>query len=66
MESIVPKWVICPRCGGDSLYGTQNLFRPFCSERCKQIDLGVWANEEFRMPAEAPPEDAVFGDPKLQ
>ncbi|HJS02910.1 MAG TPA: DNA gyrase inhibitor YacG, partial [Variovorax sp.] len=37
-----------------------------CSARCKGIDLGAWATEEFRMPADAPPDDEAFGDPKLQ
>ncbi|WP_312129543.1 DNA gyrase inhibitor YacG [Diaphorobacter nitroreducens] len=60
------KRVPCPTCGGPSLYSPANRFRPFCCERCKQIDLGAWAAEDFRMPAEAPPEDAEFGDPKRQ
>jgi hypothetical protein len=34
-----------------------NAYRPFCSERCKQIDLGAWANEEYRVPAAAPDPD---------
>ncbi|MBX3658583.1 MAG: DNA gyrase inhibitor YacG [Ramlibacter sp.] len=58
--------VSCPGCGGDSLYASANPYRPFCSERCKNLDLGAWANESFRMPAEAPPEDQPFGDPRLQ
>ena len=29
-----------------------NEFRPFCSERCKTIDLGAWADEEYALPAE--------------
>jgi len=58
--------VRCPACGGPSLYAPQNRFRPFCCERCKNMDLGAWASESFRMPAEAPPEDQAFGDPKLQ
>ena len=45
------KRVPCPTCGGPSLYSPANRFRPFCSERCKQIDLGAWAAEDFRMPA---------------
>ena len=33
-----------------------NPDRPFCSERCKLIDFGAWANEEYAVPAEeAPP-----------
>lgn len=58
--------VTCPSCGGDSVYGPTNAYRPFCSERCKQVDLGAWASEDFRMPAESPPPDAQYGDPRLQ
>ena len=43
--------VRCPQCGGDALWVPENPWRPFCSERCKQIDLGAWANEEYRVPA---------------
>ena len=60
------KIVICPTCGGNSVYGATNAFRPFCSERCKNIDFGAWASESFRMPSEVPPEDQIYGDPKLQ
>lgn len=28
----------------------QSRYRPFCSERCKLIDLGEWANERYRVP----------------
>lgn len=62
----VPRIVKCPACGGRSVYASSNPYRPFCSERCKNVDLGAWAAEEFRMPAEAPPDDEPFGDPKLQ
>ena len=60
------KVVRCPQCGGDSIYGPRNAYRPFCSERCKNLDLGAWASESFRVPTEAPPDDQVFGDAKLQ
>jgi endogenous inhibitor of DNA gyrase (YacG/DUF329 family) len=30
-----------------------NEWRPFCSERCKLIDLGAWASEEYRIPEES-------------
>jgi endogenous inhibitor of DNA gyrase (YacG/DUF329 family) len=29
-----------------------NEFRPFCSERCKLLDFGAWANEEFALPTQ--------------
>ncbi|WP_410499335.1 DNA gyrase inhibitor YacG [Chitinibacter sp. S2-10] len=31
-------------------YSPQNIYRPFCSERCKMLDLGQWANESYRIP----------------
>jgi hypothetical protein len=38
--------VKCPRCG--KLTGWEgNPFRPFCSERCRLIDLGKWASDEY-------------------
>lgn len=61
-----PKLVACPTCGGNSLYAASNPYRPFCSQRCKQIDMGAWASENFRMPSDAPPDDQQFGDPKVQ
>ena len=56
------KVVPCPTCGGDSLYVASNPFRPFCSNRCKNVDLGAWANEDFRMAAKAAPEDLLTDD----
>lgn len=58
--------VRCPACGGDSIYAPTNPFRPFCSERCRNLDLGAWASESFRVPDETPPDDQPFGDAKLQ
>ncbi|HLY96531.1 MAG: DNA gyrase inhibitor YacG [Sideroxydans sp.] len=44
-----PPVVTCPTCGKEMEWDTNNRFRPFCSERCKLIDLGKWANEEYRV-----------------
>jgi endogenous inhibitor of DNA gyrase (YacG/DUF329 family) len=66
MTSSPSKIVTCPTCGGDSVYNAANVYRPFCCERCKQVDLGAWASESFRVPTEAPPEDQIYGDAKLQ
>jgi hypothetical protein len=57
--------VPCPRCGGPSAFSGDNEWRPFCSERCKLIDLGAWATESYRVPAEEqePPPDEP--SPKL-
>jgi endogenous inhibitor of DNA gyrase (YacG/DUF329 family) len=46
------KNVACPRCGKLTAFAPDNKWRPFCSERCKMIDLGAWATESYRMPAE--------------
>ena len=50
---LTPRTVRCPACGGDSRYASDNPYRPFCSARCKNVDLGAWASEEFRVPAPA-------------
>ena len=42
--------VSCPRCGNATEYSLENKWRPFCSERCRLIDLGQWAAEEYRLP----------------
>jgi hypothetical protein len=47
--------VECPRCGAPAPFTAQNRWRPFCSERCKQIDLGDWAAERYRVPQTAEP-----------
>lgn len=44
----------CPRCGEPSQW-QDNAFRPFCSERCKMMDLGAWANDEYRIPTQDAP-----------
>ena len=49
--------VACPSCRQPAAYSEANRWRPFCSARCRGVDLGAWASEQFRVPAEAPPED---------
>ncbi len=49
--------VRCPQCRGEAIYSPENPWRPFCSERCKQIDLGAWAEESYRIPVEENPND---------
>ncbi len=49
--------VDCPNCGKKVVWVEANKFRPFCSERCKQIDLGAWATEKYSIPAINPPAD---------
>ncbi len=41
----------CPTCQKKVKWKAENKYRPFCSDRCRLIDLGEWANEEKRIPA---------------
>lgn len=43
--------VKCPHCGRETEF-SGNEFRPFCSGRCKLLDFGAWADEEFTIPSE--------------
>jgi endogenous inhibitor of DNA gyrase (YacG/DUF329 family) len=52
-------FVDCPTCKRRSEFTPANPWRPFCSERCKMIDLGVWASGGYAIPGEAPDPDAL-------
>jgi len=56
--------VACPHCGKTSPWDTQNAYRPFCCERCKLIDLGKWASEEYAV--EQPDSEQEFTSPNYQ
>jgi len=43
----------CPTCRKETLW-ENNPYRPFCSDRCRVIDLGAWAQERYRIPGEEP------------
>ena len=43
--------VKCPTCGKKAEF-SGNEYRPFCSERCKLLDFGAWADEKFTVPVE--------------
>ena len=49
--------VKCPTCKTEVAW-EDNPFRPFCSERCRLIDLGAWANDKYKIPAEESDIDA--------
>ncbi len=53
--------VSCPRCGAPVRWVAESPFRPFCSERCKMIDLGAWANEDYRVAVKGEDDDANTG-----
>ena len=41
----------CPTCQQPTVW-QDNPYRPFCSRRCRMLDLGCWVDEEYRVPAE--------------
>ncbi len=45
--------ITCPTCGKKDTWQTDNESRPFCSPRCKLIDLGEWADETRRIQDES-------------
>lgn len=42
--------VKCPTCKKEVEFCSANPYRPFCSERCSTLDLGAWADEQYRVP----------------
>ena len=57
-----PPMVECPTCQKQTQFTPENRWRPFCSERCKLIDLGEWASEGYQIPAEPDIEEFSIGD----
>jgi len=49
--------VDCPTCSAKVEWLEENAYRPFCSARCKQIDLGAWAEEKYKIPGAAAEEE---------
>lgn len=54
--------VECPTCRAPVEWGPQSPNRPFCSERCKLIDLGAWASEVHAIPGNELEDDLFSGD----
>jgi endogenous inhibitor of DNA gyrase (YacG/DUF329 family) len=52
----------CPTCRGPATERDQNPTFPFCSERCRLIDLGNWLGESYRIPTHESPDDHVTED----
>jgi len=44
--------IICPICKNTTTW-EENPWRPFCSERCKLIDLGKWVSDEYKIPVKS-------------
>jgi hypothetical protein len=65
----MPRIVTCPTCQRPVEWSPTAPFRPFCSERCKLIDLGAWVTEQRAIPGEEPPahgnaEDESHAEPR--
>ena len=43
---------LCPICKKPATPRAENPSFPFCSPRCRTVDLGKWLNEEYRVPVE--------------
>ncbi len=57
--------IICPICKKKTTW-EENPWRPFCSERCKLIDLGKWAMEEYKIPGEKAEEEPEEEEKKAE
>jgi endogenous inhibitor of DNA gyrase (YacG/DUF329 family) len=57
-----PRIVTCPACGTRVKWTPGNESRPFCSERCKLIDLGAWADEQHSIPDDSVGNDVSSSD----
>jgi len=56
--------VKCPQCGAAVPWSPASKWRPFCSERCKTLDLGAWASEAYRVPVPKTEDDGAPVSPK--
>ena len=56
-----PIEIRCPSCRSPVAGGSAHF--PFCSERCRYVDLGHWLEERYRIPDEPSPDDALPDDP---
>ncbi len=54
--------VSCPTCNRPVEWTESSKWRPFCSERCKLIDLGAWASEQHAIPGEPAQSEHLPGD----
>ena len=57
------KFIKCPTCKKTVEWADTSSFKPFCSERCRLIDLGDWAAEKHAIPAESIPSTEEFPYP---
>jgi len=49
--------ICCPTCNKQNTWKPDNDFKPFCSDRCKLIELGEWASENRKFPSKLVEQD---------
>lgn len=54
-DALTPAVVTCPRCGQAAPPKSENRAWPFCSARCRLLDLGGWLDESYRVPGDPEP-----------
>ena len=64
-DTLRPRIVRCPACGGESVYALSNPSRPFCSPRCKNADFGAWASEAYGVEAKPSEDDEEQDGPPI-
>lgn len=62
MTDSTPRIVTCPTCQQRVKWTPSNPNRPFCSERCRLIDLGAWADAQHAIPGDADADELLSGD----
>ncbi len=56
--------VKCPTCRRPVVWSEDSVYRPFCSDRCRLIDLGAWLSEAHKIPDEGAVGDETPADPE--
>ncbi len=62
MTAHTARIVRCPTCNTPTKWAEGNPYRPFCSERCRLIDFGAWADEQHRIPGRPELDDTSTND----
>ncbi|MGI9326184.1 MAG: DNA gyrase inhibitor YacG [Pseudomonadales bacterium] len=57
-----PRILQCPNCKASVAWTASNAHRPFCSERCKLIDFGDWADERHSIPGRSETDERFSED----
>jgi endogenous inhibitor of DNA gyrase (YacG/DUF329 family) len=61
---VAPHIVACPTCNGPVEWTEASPWRPFCSERCRLIDLGAWISEQRGIGGEDAPDSDAPAEPE--